>query len=84
MLGSAVANVLDVFNPELVVLGGGVTRAGDQLLIPVREAARRQAMPPARDAVDPGDGEDGHAARVRTSWIVRRERRIVPGVVHPA
>ena len=52
MLGSAVANILDVFNPELVVLGGGVTRAGDQLLIPVREAALRQAMAPARDAAE--------------------------------
>jgi glucokinase len=50
MLGSAVANILDVFNPELVVLGGGVTRASDQLLVPVREAALRQAMAPARNA----------------------------------
>jgi glucokinase len=52
MLGSAVANILDVFNPELVVLGGGVTRAGDQLLEPVREAGLRQAMAPARNAAD--------------------------------
>ena len=52
MLGSAVANILDVFNPDLVVLGGGVTRAGDQLLGPVREAALRQAMPPARTSAD--------------------------------
>jgi glucokinase len=52
MLGSAVANILDVFNPELVVLGGGVTRAGDQLLVPVREAGLRQAMAPARNAAD--------------------------------
>ena len=52
MLGSAIANILDVFNPELVVLGGGVTRAGDQLLAPVREAALRQAMAPARNAAD--------------------------------
>jgi glucokinase len=52
MLGSAVANILDVFNPELVVLGGGVTRAGDQLLRPVHEAALRQAMAPARNAAD--------------------------------
>jgi glucokinase len=52
MLGSAVANILDVFNPELVVLGGGVTRAGDRLLLPVREAALRQAMAPARNAAD--------------------------------
>jgi glucokinase len=52
MLGSAIANILDVFNPELVVLGGGVTRAGDQLLAPVREAGLRQAMAPARNAGD--------------------------------
>jgi glucokinase len=52
ILGSAVANILDVFNPELVVLGGGVTRAGDQLLVPVREAGLRQAMAPARNAAD--------------------------------
>jgi len=52
MLGSAVANILDIFNPELVVLGGGVTRSGDQLLVPVREAGLRQAMAPARNAAD--------------------------------
>jgi glucokinase len=52
MLGSAIANILDIFNPELVVLGGGVTRAGDQLLAPVREAGLRQAMAPARNAAD--------------------------------
>ena len=44
MLGSGLANVLDIFNPALVVLGGGVTRVGDQLLIPVRDAALRDAM----------------------------------------
>jgi glucokinase len=47
ILGSAMANVLDIFNPELVVLGGGVTRAGDQLLVPVRGLGLAQAMPPA-------------------------------------
>jgi glucokinase len=52
MLGSAIANILDIFNPELVVLGGGVTRSGDQLLDPVREAGLRQAMAPARNAAD--------------------------------
>ena len=52
MLGSAVANILDVFNPDLVVLGGGVTRSGDRLLGPVRDMGLRQAMPPARNAAD--------------------------------
>src|SRR5205814_1065318 len=47
ILGSAMANILDVFNPRLIVLGGRVTRAGDHLLRPVREAGLRQAMGPA-------------------------------------
>jgi glucokinase len=50
MLGTAVATILDVFNAEVVVLGGGVTRAGDRLLDPVREVAMRQAMGPAADS----------------------------------
>jgi glucokinase len=52
ILGSAVANILDIFNPELVVLGGGVTRAGAQLLDPVRDLGRRLAMPPAARSGD--------------------------------
>ena len=46
MLASGVANILDAFNPDLVVLGGGVTNAGDMLLRPVREQAFAMAMPP--------------------------------------
>jgi glucokinase len=52
ILASAVANILDVLNPELVVLGGGVTRAGDQLLEPVRAGGLAQAMLPARRAAE--------------------------------
>ena len=52
MLGRMVAVLINVCEPELVVLGGGVTRAGAQLLDPVREAALRQAMPPAARACD--------------------------------
>ena len=35
------------FEPERVVLGGGVTRSGEQLLRPVRERVRGDAMAPA-------------------------------------
>jgi glucokinase len=52
MLGRMVAVIINVCEPELVVLGGGVTRAGEFLLDPVREAALRQAMPPAAKACD--------------------------------
>jgi glucokinase len=52
MLASGVANIIDTFDPALVVLGGGVTRAGDQLLTPVREAGLGQAYGPAARSAD--------------------------------
>lgn len=74
MLGSGLANVLDIFNPALVVLGGGVTRVGDQLLVPVRDAALRDAMGPARDAADIILTELGTEHDVMSAAVVAFER----------
>jgi len=49
-LGTGVANLLNIFNPEVVVLAGGVTQAGDALLEPMRAEIRRRAFKPAVDA----------------------------------
>jgi glucokinase len=51
-LSCGLISIVNLFEPELVVLGGGVTRSGDQLLGPVRSAVRAGAMRPAGDAVD--------------------------------
>jgi len=40
-LGVGIANVVNLFDPELVVIGGGVSLAGELLLGPAREAAAR-------------------------------------------
>lgn len=37
-LGVAIANLFNLLNPSLVLLGGGLTAAGDHLLRPLREA----------------------------------------------
>jgi glucokinase len=50
VLGQALTDLVNVFEPNVVVLGGGVTRAGAQLLDPVRETVRDSAMPPAAAA----------------------------------
>lgn len=50
LLGSAVTDLVNVLEPELVVLGGGVTRSGALLLDPVRATVAREAMPPAARA----------------------------------
>lgn len=44
-LGTAVAALIGALNPELVVIGGGASAAGELLLAPVREVVRRKAMP---------------------------------------
>ena len=74
ILASAMANVLDIFNPELIVLGGGVTRAGDQLLRPVREAGLAQAMGPARRSADIVLSELGDQLGVVSAAAVAFER----------
>lgn len=59
-LGSGLTSLVNVLEPELVVLGGGVTRAGDQLLEPVRRTVAARAMgPAARTArIVPASGGD--------------------------
>jgi glucokinase len=49
-LGIGVANFLNIFNPEVVVLAGGVTQAGDALFEPLRAEVRRRAFTPAVEA----------------------------------
>jgi glucokinase len=50
-LGAGVANLVNVFNPEVVVVCGGVTRAGDLLFVPLRREVTRRAFKPAVQAV---------------------------------
>jgi glucokinase len=46
-LAVGVANLLNVFNPEVVVVCGGVTLAGDHLFLPLRREVSRRAFKPA-------------------------------------
>jgi predicted NBD/HSP70 family sugar kinase len=49
-IGGAVATLCDLFNPELLVVGGELSAAGDLLLDPIREQVHRNAIPAtARD-----------------------------------
>jgi len=50
-LGVAIANILNVLNPEVVVLSGGVTAAGDLLLRPIQQTVREHALEAAREGV---------------------------------
>ena len=56
-LGTGIANLLNIFNPDVVVISGGVTQAGDALFTPLRAEVRRRAFKPAVDAcrIVPGE-----------------------------
>lgn len=43
-LGSGIGTLVNIFNPELVVIGGGFAAAGDFVLEPAREVMRREAL----------------------------------------
>jgi glucokinase len=74
ILATAVATFLDVFNPQLIVLGGGVTRSGDQLLVPVRDGAVAQVMGPAARAGRVVLAELGDSLAVLAAAAVAFER----------
>ncbi len=44
ILGFGLANVVNILNPELIIVGGGMAAAGDKLLSPVRETVNQHAL----------------------------------------
>ena len=50
-LGYGLVGVVNVFNPEKIVIGGGAIAAGELLLGPAREVVGERALPPMREMV---------------------------------
>ena len=50
-LGVAISSFVNIFNPEVVVIGGGVIAAGELLLGPARDEVAARALPPSKDEV---------------------------------
>jgi glucokinase len=43
-LGLMIANILMIFNPSIVILGGGVSQTGELLLNPVRRTVQKAVL----------------------------------------
>lgn len=50
ILGLGLVNVINLYNPELVIIGGGMCAAGERLLAPARELVNRRALKISRAA----------------------------------
>ncbi|OGD86784.1 hypothetical protein A2Z23_02365 [Candidatus Curtissbacteria bacterium RBG_16_39_7] len=44
ILGVGIGNLVNIFDPELVIIGGGISKIGDALLDPARVSARKVAL----------------------------------------
>lgn len=63
-LGTGLANLINVLNPRMIVVSGGVTRAGEHLFGPLQSEVRRRAFRPAWDACQIVASELGDMAGV--------------------
>lgn len=50
-LGTAIASLVNLFNPSMVVVGGGVAQIGDLLLEPIRRTVQQRSLRVASQAV---------------------------------
>lgn len=64
-MGIAIAGLVNLFNPGLVIIGGGVAQTGDILLEPMRQAVQRRSLPAATRVV-----------RITTAMLGRRSSSI--------
>jgi glucokinase len=69
-LGAGIGSLVNIFNPELVVVGGGFSAAGDFLLGPARDVVAREALSPGRELVRIVRAELGTAAGLIGAGLV--------------
>jgi glucokinase len=78
-LACGLTSIVNVFEPELVVVGGGVSRVGDQLLGPVREWVREHAIEPAGRSVGIVESALGDHVGVVGAAAIVYERGVLDG-----
>jgi glucokinase len=72
-LGAGIATFVNVFEPEVVVVGGGFGVAGELLLGPAREVVAIEGLEPARDTVRIVEAQLGSDAGVIGAGMVAFE-----------
>lgn len=74
LLGAGVASVVNILNPDRVVVAGGVMRAGELLLRPLRDEVRRRAFSVSAENCVIAQARDPELAGLRGAAVAfRRE-----------
>jgi glucokinase len=72
-LGTGIGSLVNLFDPELVVVGGGFAAAGDFILGPAAEVARVEALDPANERIHVVRAELGTMAGLIGAGLVALE-----------
>ena len=72
-LGSGLGSLINVFDPQLIVVGGGFAAAGELLFAPAREVMAREALKPMHDSIRVVRAELGTSAGMIGAAMVAGE-----------
>lgn len=73
MLGWGLVSIVNILNPELVVIGGAVAQAGELLLAPARRVLAAHGLKPHRDQVRVVEAELGEQAALIGAAVLALE-----------
>ncbi len=82
MIGDVLASLVNFYNPDMIVIGGGVSNLGNLLLSSIRQAVLNRSLPLATrnlDIVFSGIGEDAGvigAAQLAMDYVFTVEHSI--------
>jgi predicted NBD/HSP70 family sugar kinase len=79
-VGVALGGIVNLINPDRVLIGGELGRAGSLLLDPLTASLQRSAVPAAVAALSVGPGILGERAEVlgAVALVLREPERLVP------
>jgi glucokinase len=77
-LGAGIGSLVNIFCPELVVVGGGFAAAGELLFGPAREIVRREALAPVGDLIRLVPAELGPSAGLVGAGLIGFEALDAP------
>ena len=74
-LGIGMVNLVNIFNPEMIIVGGGMAKMGDLLLEPARQVVRKRAFSLSAQAVRIVPAQLGDNGGVLGAAIFARQQK---------
>lgn len=78
-LGVGMVNLVNIFNPEMIIVGGGMAKMGDRLLNPARQVVMERAFPLLAQAVCIVPAQLGEDVGVLGAAVFARQQGLTGG-----